>query len=1188
MYAHLFSYQHLLLLIIIYHNIFHNLTASSKEINRNKAKKPKKEGNLLSLHYNLRKNNKFRYNISENKSFKIDKPNEVEHNESNGFNLVDLIKSPLLIKSTFINLDNYKPNDKPSHYAYIKRNNLYTLNTHNSNSIKKNAKFNHIENVFIQLQTPRKNIQKQRSPPSKPLAKKVQKELTTNTLDYIDATYRDTTIINPLQPHYVYVPYFTEMKRYMAHYDEIKEQYENEIIPRVKKFSEDVAGVIRSCNNRKNELKKIINLLENPEKLKNPKGQYDAKFSEYKTKMSDYVTCLLDKFATVMTHLPSIKSDSYKIQNRLNCTNMCDTKIFYDMIGIYILEFDKISCQKFSDYLKSFKDSFEYGVNVIEKIENEINKNDTINSVKFTQEDTKYIIGRFDTHLNNVKKGIDGIKYYSTRYKLILVTKTTLKYDYDKIAYYYSLFKVSKESVTFLENALKNKEKILHNLFAILVIDLEKKVSSLMDSEYFTSETNTIIADCNDTLKLGEGVYKKNAEILADFALHTNLKIIDIKKSYDEKFTELETLIKLPQNPQQKAQQLIDIIEKIRNNKQIVSKYIEKIREFYKEVKDNKNQIKVLTTTISEQQKNLETLIKAEKENGPIKEEIKGKMEYIAKSRDEIKKIISLNKIIKENALQVDKCINEALFNKEQFINEKKKFLDNITSINTKFYKYNLQEFVDNISKFLGEHKDIAQKAYTKDDIEKVQTKTTELHEKLKGMKYDNVSEILENLYKESDSLFKLKNNILKDQFTNMNNQISHTITELRNKYEHLKNSLSGYSFDKEKLENYKKLINERKNKFLDDLHQNDDNVAEGINTYNEFLTIRDPIVNKESSIFSEINELSEKIRNMKNELPSYDDAIKKLKDQTGEAYSERDSLLQKFNAGTADLNLSEPRKEFNTIKDVINDTMNEIENLKKYIDNIKILNAAIKSSEINRESIDELQKKKTLLIEKVNEHIQAIKKDYLIEENEKTTLVNTLEGETTKINKQLDDTFMNSLKIKINETFEYSKNSKEKISNNDKSYLEKLDENKIAWDESKAEMDKLNSIYESLNSHFGELIKNKNSEIVALVDQFITKKGNEISEKSEKHMKYIENMKTQLNTLDFKKDIKEDVSAQIKEKINTLNETIKSLLTNIDQKIEQLKEVKKMSIEYIKESNEEKDKNIEFNEKKKKNGANL
>ncbi|SBT02444.1 reticulocyte binding protein 2b (RBP2b) [Plasmodium ovale curtisi] len=1181
-------------------------------MNKNKEKKPKKEENLLSLHYNLRKNNKFRYKNSENKSFKIDKPNEVEHKESNGFNVVDLKKSPILIKSTFITLDNYKPNDKQSHYAYIKRNNIYTRNTHNSNSVKKNADFNNIKNVFIQLQAPRKDIQKQRSQSAKSPPKKVEKELTTSTLDYIDATYRDTTIINPLQPHYVYVPYFTEMKRYMAHYNEINEQYENEIMPRVKKFSQDVTGVIRSCNNKKNELKKIINLLENPEKLKNPKGQYDAKFSEYKTKMSDYVTCLLDKFATVMTHLPSIKNDSYKMQNRLKCTNMCETKIFYDMIGIYILEFDKMPCQKFIDYLKSFKDSFESGVNLIEKIENEINKNDTINSVKFTQEDTKYIIGRFDTHLSNVKKGIDGIKYYSTRYKLILVTKTTLKYDYDKIAYYYSLFKVSKESVIFLENALKNKEKILHNLFAILVIDLEKKVSSLMDSEYFTSETNTIIADCNDTLKLGEGLYKKNAEILADFALHTNLKIIDIKKGYDEKMTELETLIKQlkdltisiknendsislekntiqklkenrPQNPQQKAQQLIDITEKIRNNKRIVSKYIEKIRELYEEVKDNKNKIKVLTTTISGQQKNLETLIKAEKENGPIKEEIKGKMEYIAKSRDEIKKIISLNEIIKENALQVENCINEALFNKEQFINEKKKFLDNITSINTKFYKYNLQEFVDHISKFLGEHKDVTQTAYTKDDIEKVRTKTTELHEKLKGMKCDNVSEILENLHKESDSLLKLKNNILKDQLTNMNSQLSHTITELRIKYEHLKNSLSGYSFDKEKLENYKKLINERKNKFLDDLHENEDNVAEGINTYNEFLTIRDPIVNKESSIFSEINELSEKIRNMKNELPSYDDAIKKLKNQTGETYSESDSLLQKFNTGTADLNLSEQGKEFNTIKDVINDTMNEIENLKKCIDNIKILNAAIKSSEINRESIDELQKKKTLLIEKVNEHIQAIKNDYLIEENEKTTLVNTLEGEATKINKQLDDTFMNSLKIKINETFEYSKNSKEKISNNDKSYLEKLDENKITWDENKAEIDKLNSSYESLNSHFGELIKNKNSEIVALIDQFITKKGNEINGKSEKHMKYIENMKTQLNTLDFKKDIKEDVSTQIKVKINTLNETIKSLLTNIDQKIEQLKEVKRMSIEYIKESNEEKDKNIEFNEKKKK-----
>ncbi|SBT02132.1 reticulocyte binding protein 2b (RBP2b) [Plasmodium ovale curtisi] len=1186
--------------------------------NRSKSKKLKKELKLLPLHYNLRENNKSKYISGEEENIKNDNyPNEQEHNinSNNKINFYEGTKSYLRSNTPFTTLKKEKATNKLSYNDYKKRDILYTNYVVNNNRANTHEQIYFVENSFIQKGTQSKVRPKPKSMGnSKPVSQKgvAKKPNVTDTLEYIEGEDHNKNKIYQLRPHYVYIHYFNEIKHFTTYHHEIKQEYSDEFEPLVKTLSDDMAKAIKNCEQKKHNLKNLINILENPEQHRLSLETYDEEHRKYETHMDAYKNCLKDNNNNTWRELIKIKAGILKMLTKLKCnTFRCPTNVYVTIIKTYMIKIKDFPYEKNATFIKKYTDSFKMGVFLIKKIEGLLGEDIKINTTKFIQEEMKYIIDNFNNHLEKLVSAFDYIKDLFDRRIQTEVTKRTLSDNYDKIAYYYALHLLIKDFLPILESALNIKERILHTSFSKIEGDLQKKIIATMDSEYYLKKSTDIISDCENILKSGQNTYEKKSPIMENPELYSNSEIVEAKKKYHEKKTQLEEVLNKLKllikhikesyelnlleksdverrknnissriNAQEKAKELVDIIEAIGYNKQKAYNNYMKIEESYKQAKLLQIEIEELTKSIKEYEKNIENLIKDEKESSSLKKDIKNKMDYITKGIAYIKEVIFLNEEIEKKIQIIEKLINEFPYKKNEFTNEKTDLYNSVESIINKIHNGNLKRVVEQMSTLVETHNDFINKSYTKEQIIEILNKTKEECNKLKTMKYEESSQILDELRTQLSDILKLKDKIIREQFNYARNDMASTIDELKNKYTHLTNSLSAYKMEELKLEEYKNDMTLRIGKFLDAFHENDNDVSEGKNIYNEFLNHKDAIMNTKSMVSNEINILKENINNFENLWTTYSDKMQKLQMHSEEKYKENTTLFQDFKSKITDLKMNEYEEEFNKYNQISSNAIGEIERLNTNIGIIKTLNIALNHSANNKKLIDELIENKKGLIEKIYKHMQAIKNESVIQQNEDINFEQIIEDKIANIHSHLGDSTIDNLKTDINKIFSYCKSLKENIKNDNGIPLENLDEKNIKCDNIKREIDKLKANYEVQNTQIDDLIKGQKTEIIKLIDKIIKKKGENIINEADKHMDSLENMKTILSSLNIDQEIDNDSKVVIQGKISAMQKKVEALVQKINENNDKLKKIKEKSYEYMKKSDIAKGKHIESSAK--------
>uniref|UniRef100_UPI003A5C8A12 Reticulocyte-binding protein 2b n=1 Tax=Plasmodium vivax TaxID=5855 RepID=UPI003A5C8A12 len=300
---------------------------------------------------------------------------------------------------------------------------------------------------------------------------------TTDNIDYFDISDESNYyLISQLRPHFSNIYFFDEFKRYASYHTEIK-RYEDIHKTKVNSLLNEASRAIGICNRLKNTLKGLINILENPQKFKTQRESYDVLLRQYEEKKEAFRGCLLNKNRKNLDQIKKINNEIRDLLEKLKCSQDCQTNVYWDMIKIYLVDFKKMPLENYDTFIKQFKNSYLSYVDLIRKIEKQIDDPITLNAIKFVLKEMGYIIDRFEYHLQKVKHAIDQVTALADGVKPKQVTKNELKEYYFNIGNYYAIFKFAKDQLNMLNKALIHKEKIVHNLLGELFGHLEERIS---------------------------------------------------------------------------------------------------------------------------------------------------------------------------------------------------------------------------------------------------------------------------------------------------------------------------------------------------------------------------------------------------------------------------------------------------------------------------------------------------------------------------------------------------------------------------------------------------------------------------------------------------------------------------------------------------------------------------------------
>nr|QDH08872.1 reticulocyte-binding protein 2a [Plasmodium vivax] len=1189
----------------VFYNLVLFLLASSKESNRIKAYKLKKESKLWPLQDSLNESDKFEYTNGGKENPPIFFSSNVKaHNKKEDKKYEQNLSLPN--NTSFVTVKNYNYTRTPSHHAYIRRDNTHTNSTNNNQIRNVPKELNPREFLF----TPNNQISAsliQTNGPAAPM----------DILRYLDFSNSSGQIISTVYPFYVQMNYFAEIKYYITFHFEAKKNYDKAYNQSVNPLMSSIQNQINSCVPKKAALEKTIFVLENPESHNINLSNYEEKHNEYKQQLDAYKNCVQANMESYTDRMSKFNEKIYSILNSVKCTDACETDTYEIMLEIYVERVKEVNLNNYVNYLSTLKASLQFGVTLMLKVKQEIDNNVTISTINFLQEEMLDIITLCEAHTGKIIHGKENVLKLQGKEIPAEVPLSTLKKLYFDSANFYATYKFSLKRTDTTTAALREKGKLLADLYNKLITYVSEKIDKNLDSLYFISKSESMISEFEDTFKAGTEASKENSSITADYARYSNLQIIDIKSKYDYKITELKKYLNQLKvlispmkdlynlnslqkdqrdsgrsirssnsSPQEKVSALINLLSTIKDEDGTVLENFKNIERYYEQGKPLKGTLEGLIKMIKAYEQDIVNLIDNEKHNRSYKDDIKNKIKYITEKTDAIKDIIPLNEEVDNIIKQIEKLFNEDLFheglpNMEKLKKEKEKIKATIKSLNTNFYDGDLKELVDDMLNFVYKHSDFYDQAYAKGDVVNLQKEAEQEYEKITKLKSNNIPQMLKDLKSESKNLSELKDTMMDEMLNNVHQDISNAFEQIRNKYKDITTSLSAYKEDKQKFEKFKVDMIQTKNELLGSLQQNDKKLSEANNMYEEFLAHIDTTTNRENQMYNQANALKENLANVQSKISSYQGKIEKLKAHTRKNYEKIKTLLQTFGNENINAKLAEYEKEFNENKRVVNTIINQIQESNKNIENIKILNNSIDRSEVNKQLIEELATNKQQLKEKIDTHIKQLNSYNIIAKDDKLIFEKTLNEEKANINTQLSDTSIDNLKAQIQEMLDYCKTAKAKTNDKDGTHLEKLDKQKMDWKDSKVKIDKLSTSYQVLDKKINDLIKKQHDEIVALIDKLITEKGNEIREKTDEKIKHLSEIKTKLSSFTVSDNVKNTQNVAIKGEVNGFEKKIEALLIRVDNNNAKLTELRGKADQHVTTLRGEKNKTAEFNAKK-------
>nr|AFM44723.1 reticulocyte-binding protein 2e [Plasmodium cynomolgi] len=1190
------------LFFMIFCNLLFILSTACKDSNRNQPNRLKRDFRLSPIHATSTESDQFEHG-SEAKGHEQNNRNSDNDNSNDHPNDASKIKGEnvntthLQNNSPFISLKNYKIARKPSRYSYLDKDNTYAVNTKKKDEKNIQKEINTIPNAFIQ---------------------QAQKAAHTTAIqginmDYVCVLNDDSRVITLLHPYNPEIYAFREMKYYAEHNDELERTIEKTFNVEISRIEGLISKSMNKCSNLVRELNTLVYQLENPERHNIRESEYGAKKQNYKNKLRDLYICMKTNYNNNKREIQITKSRIYHTIDDVSCIvfNFCSTDIYYNVVATTEVRVKYHNVSYLISYINKVKQIHMSGVDALKQVKVQLNKSLASETAEFILEEIDYIVDAMNLHLRKVNNAMITINELSKQEFWRHFQRYTLQNEFFHLAYLQSTFKVSTELLKKLESVSITKLEKFYHTFKIFQDGLNKMINNRISSTYSISSIKSILLDSEEILKSVETLRRSSLEQIKEHILYSNAQIEETKnilykemlklggyikytkgliKEVNETFklnieacNEIEkkrNVIKENMSSLEKCKILLDIIDKMKSNKYKATQNTVKMKDYSARISTIKRSFKYTEGIINEYVKKIKELIENEKQLRSMKDEIKKHLKYFPETLDNIKKLVSHRDEIEKYILSIEILIKDAPYVAEKFTTIKTELQDKAKSIIDSFYNENLQTFVDNLAEFYTEHQALHREENTKEETEKLYEKTKEKYQQLVNMNCNRIPEMLNNLSEVTNSLSELKNEIIQECIQNINKNMSSLLGNLTEETNRLKNSLKDYEQSAGKLKTYIIRINEMKDKFRITSFEKDEDFPEGKTAYEEYTKHKGDVANKESTLTHDIDVLKENIRKANKQIESYKNGMQKLETQNSEKYQENETSLEDFKTKIESLGLKKLQGELRRHKKSVSSTINQIENMKKVIDTLKSLNILTRNSKTNTQWILKIKESKNDLIKKIDNHIQALNSYNIVEEKERSSLLNTLNEEKNNVESEMPEASISKLEKDEKNFQNYSENEKNSIDKLMVTNSEDLEKYKTQCHNRELEINKFNTNYQVLEKKIEELVKDQHSQIITLFDKLITTREMEINKKIELNLNSLLGMQTKLGTFNFD-DVKNDINGAVQSKISAFKENVKNTLQNIGNEIGKINGIKQIYDAYMEAFNKEKDQRTEFKDKK-------
>ncbi|SBS89041.1 reticulocyte binding protein 3, pseudogene [Plasmodium ovale curtisi] len=1155
-------------------SFLHICIDTSREKVINKSNKYKKESIIYPINSNLELNNKSKHSNRKKKKFNnADLFSEKEDNKNNKKDVNGAGKSSFLENESFVSLKGSIHVENPLHYSFIEQrssNDHRTDDDHMSTSYRE-ARTGDNSNIDENTLTHRNNI-----------------ENVSTIMDYIEIIDDKGNLTFSLHPFRVDINTCKEIIRFTNN-----EQSDDN----------NINSIIE---------KKLYDVNQNPTTTINPNELENFTLSSYNRNKNEFVECLKRYNDEITKKLEKAKAETEKEYGDKYCHETSNANVYFEKVRSYISHLNDNYNKMYNADLGIANDFVKTTSTMISLVESEFGDNRTVNTLKFVQGQIKDIIKSYNYHINNIKNAEEKVREHENTDKSTSFDKTSLVQKTVDLAKHMSDYNFSNEMFNRIKRLYAIKKNKFHLIFIFLVEELEKKMNTFVESDNFQQNYDSIIVQWKNALASAKDIYRVNSDKAENFENNGSLEAIIIKNKVKEKLISLEGIIdklnllynsmnskyiiikseksllgelkneiKAEAYDEDYVEVLIKLLETVCSKKKTINDNISDIYKNYSSFKNIETEVEELKSSIERYFEEIKQLKSKDVKRDAIREEIITKMASITEKVSNFKKILALEEKAKEHIAQIDEIATGTSLNLNEYITKKNNAHANIKSKMEKIYTGDLKKFVNELSLNIDENRNNINLAHSTDALNDVLEKTRQDFDRLKDVKCDDISVIISSITQEVNTILDVKENILRTLYGYMNDQLTNTLRHFKKTYDELTININDYASEQERMHQYKDIMDKREKEFVYHLHGIDEDVSEGKNSYRQFLILFDALLKKTNKISVDINSAKEALKNAKIQLLLYMGVPESFNIITGAKDHDIIDLIEEINNETMDKNISFHENGFITYKELINKVREDIETSEKNINNLKILNNAIKDCNKGNALIEELEQNKNRLKDRISEEKKKIQTDKFMEQYISMSLEIKLNETLINVENKLNDSYIRNLKKQMQNILGYYTKSKGMYKTLNALDLAKIKENH-EWGNVKDLINDLSVEYKILKKSFDDLIMKKNDEIIKCLDRSIANKNKEINEKVNEYVHTLEQISKKLESSYFKKNEFSLKQSSNKEILDQFNDEIKQYIQNINGQKDTLHVFKRQSSDYITKKNEKKNEDIKFDDKKK------
>nr|AFM44722.1 reticulocyte-binding protein 2d [Plasmodium cynomolgi] len=617
------------ILWVIFYNFLIILLASCKDTHRSKPSRLKHDHTLLPNYANLikddqnRQNNDKRGDSINNDNKNHNNQNNHNANNDNSINSEYLKTSHLQNSSTIVHLNDHKITINPARYSYIQRSKLYGLNPNNNKIENINNELHTVPNSFAQYFV-YSNINR-----------------TIHKMGYISIFDEYNNIVSLSLPYHARVYYLMELKNYSVLYSELQFDVYSYYDPQIDKVFKGAEKNAIVCEKSIINLYNIVTRLENPGHYNNSRQNYSKERNDYERQLASLHDCLLNNHKKNYKDIIYADTTIFDSLQHIHCwsSDKCSSRLYRDMLNISMRKIHEYELKKKEEAIDKYNNTYETAVDVMNKIKNELNSSFNSDMADFVLDEIEYIIERLNAHSEKIDSASDFIKYINKENVPNEISKNEIKSNYVALGMHSGSFRFSTEHVNMLEEIFKSKEKILYDICSKFSNDLKNRITTLINSEYSSSNCSPIISTCEEAKTSLESLRTSSTKQLENRELNSKPEIALVKKSYDGKMLKLEEAIKRAQEIIKSVNEIIQFntteteakkretdnipqyINALEKNKKLLE-VIDSIKKQKQKISENSNKIKTFSEAANALKAEVEELKKGIDENQYLKKEL--------------------------------------------------------------------------------------------------------------------------------------------------------------------------------------------------------------------------------------------------------------------------------------------------------------------------------------------------------------------------------------------------------------------------------------------------------------------------------------------------------------------------------------------------------------------------------------